>query len=162
MGLVSIGRALAAKDPERARSALVEVVTLADASHSRLLVDQAKRVLSEIDAAQGAHRTGLVALGELLQGFGRSGDLSQQLQTVVSTLDPLVAVEAFDVAALLCGTLGQTALGSAAQCRRALGAARTRLSNDAYRTAFTRGAELSPTELTRVAVAEIERLTRQP
>jgi hypothetical protein len=73
-----------------------------------------------------------------------------------------VAVEAFDVAALLCGALGQTALGSSAQCERALAAARTRLSNDAYRTAFARGAELSPSALTRVAVAEIERLTRQP
>ncbi len=162
MGLVSIGRALAGKDPDRARGALVEVVTLADASHSRLLVDQARRVLSEMDAAHGAHRAGLVALGELLLGFARSGDLSQQLQTVVSTLDPLAAVEAFDVVALLCGALGQTALGSSAQCERALAAARTRLSNDAYRTAFARGAELSPSELTRLAVAEIERLTRQP
>jgi predicted ATPase/DNA-binding SARP family transcriptional activator len=162
MGLVSIGRVLSAQDPERARRALVEAVTLAEASHSGLLADQAKRVLSEIDAARGGHRAGLVALGELLQGFGRSGDLSQQLQTVVSTLDPLMAVGAFDVATQLCGALGQTALGSVAQCERVLEASRTRLSNDAYRTAFSRGADLSPTELMRVAVAEIERLTDQP
>ena len=162
MGLVSIGRVLATKDPDRARGALLEVVTLAEASHSSLLVDQAKRVLSEMDAARGGHRAGLVALGELLLGFGRSGDLSQQLQTVVSALDPLVAVDACDVATVLCGALGQTALGSAAQCERALEASRTRLSSDAYRAAFGRGAELSPTELTRVAVAEIERLTHQP
>jgi predicted ATPase len=162
MGLVSLGRVLSAKDPERARSALVEAVTLAEASHSGLLADQAKRVLSEIHAARGGHRAGLVALGELLEGFGRSGDLSQQLQTVVSTLDPLMAVGAFEVATQLCGGLGQTALGSVAQCERALGASRTRLSNDAYRTAFGRGADLSPSELMRVAAAEIERLTDQP
>jgi len=161
MGLVSIGRVLSAEDPERARSALVEAVTLAEASHSGLLADQAKRVLSEMHAARGGHRAGLAALGELLQGFGRSGDLSQQLQTVVSTLDPLMAVGAFDVATQLCGGLGQTALGSVAQCERALEASRTRLSNDAYRTAFGRGADLSPTELMRVAAAEIERLTAQ-
>jgi predicted ATPase len=161
MGLVSLGRVLAARDPERARGALVEVVILAEASHSSLLVDQAKRVLSEMDAARGGHRAGLMALGELLQGFARSGDLSQQLQTVVSALDPLMAVDAFDVATVLCGALGQTALGSAAQCERALERSRTRLSSDAYRTAFGRGAELSPTELMRVAGAEIERLTHQ-
>jgi len=162
MGLVSMGRVLATDDPERARSALVEAVTQAEEGHSGLLGDQAKRVLSELDAARGGHRAGLVALGELLEGFGRSGDLSQQLQTVVSTLDPLMAVGAFDVATLLCGALGQTALASAAQRERVLDASRTRLSNDAYRTAFGRGAELSPTELMHVAVAEIERLTDQP
>jgi hypothetical protein len=162
MGLVSIGRVLAAKDPERARRALGEAVTLAEASHSSLLVDQAKRVISEIDAAGGGHRAGLVALGELLLGFGRSGDLSQQLQTVVSALDPLVAADAFEVATLLCGALGQTALGSVAQCERVLAASRTRLSHDAYRTAFSRGTDLSPTELMHVAAAEIERLTHQP
>jgi hypothetical protein len=161
MGLVSVGRVLSAQEPERARRALVEAVTLAEESHSGLLADQAKRVLSEIHAARGGHRAGLVALGELLQGFGRSGDLSQQLQTVVSTLDPLMAVGAFDVATQLCGGLGQTALGSVVQCERALEAARTRLSNEAYRTAFGQGAHLSPTELMRVAAAEIERLTDQ-
>ena len=162
MGLVSIGRVLVADDPERARSALIEAVTQADVSHSGLLGDQAKRVLSELHAARGGHKAGLVALGELLEGFGRSGDLSQQLQTVVSTLDPLMAVGAFEVATLLCGALGQTALASAAQRERVLEASRTRLSNDAYRTAYGRGAELSPTELMHVAVAEIERLTEQP
>jgi hypothetical protein len=135
---------------------------LAEASHSSLLVDQAKRVLSEMDAARGGHRAGLIALGELLLGFGRSGDLSQQLQTVVSTLEPLMAADAFEVATLLCGGLGQTALGSAAQCERVLEASRTRLSNDAYRTAFGRGVALSPAELMGVAAAEIERLTHLP
>ena len=106
MGLVSIGRVLVADDPERARSALIEAVTQADVSHSGLLGDQAKRVLSELHAARGGHRAGLAALGELLEGFGRSGDLSQQLQTVVSTLDPLMAVGAFEVATLLCGASG--------------------------------------------------------
>ena len=161
MGLVSIGRALASGDPERARPALVEAVTQAEESRSGLLGDQAKRVLSELDAARGGHRAGLAELGQLLLSFGRSGDLSQQLQTVVSTLDPLMAVGAFDVATQLCGGLGQTALGSVVQCERALEAARTRLSNEAYRTAFGQGAHLSPTELMRVAAAEIERLTDQ-
>ena len=69
MGLVSIGRVLAADDPERARSALIEAVTQADESHSGLLGDQAKRVLSELHAARGGHRAGLVALGELLGGI---------------------------------------------------------------------------------------------
>ena len=145
--------------PSGPAAALVEAVTQAEESRSGLLGDQAKRVLSELDAARGGHREGLAELGQLLVSFGRSGDLSQQLQTVVSTLDPLMAVGAFDVATVLCGALGQTALASAAQRGRALDASQTLLSSDAYRTAFGRGAELSPTQLMHVAVAEIERLT---
>ena len=120
MGLVSVGRALAAEDVDRARTALTEAVTLADASRCGLLVDQAKRVISEIDALAGVHDDGFRGLADLLQGFGHSGDLSQQLQTVVSALDPLVTVDAIEVATVLCGSLSQTALGSAAQCERAL------------------------------------------
>jgi predicted ATPase/DNA-binding SARP family transcriptional activator len=161
MGLVSIGRVLATDEPEQARGALIDAVALAEESRSGLLGDQARRVLSELDAVRGGHRAGLAELGQLLLGFGRSGDLSQQLQTVVSTLDPLMAVGAFDVAAVLCGALGRTALASAAQRGRVLDASRTRLSSDAYRTAIGRGAELSPTQLMHVAVTEIERLTEQ-
>jgi len=159
MGLVSVGRVLATDDPARARRALGEAVDLAHASRSSLLAGQSQRVLTEIDAASGDHFAGLAALGDLLRGFGRSGDLSQQLQTVVSTLDSLIAVDAFELATLLCGALGQTALGSAAQCERVLAVSRTRLSGEAYRTAFRRGAQLSPTELMQVAAAEITRLT---
>ena len=68
-------------------------------------------------------------------------------------------MDAFELATLLCGALGQTALGSAAQCERVLAVSRTRLSGEAYRTAFRRGAQLSPTELMQVAAAEITRLT---
>jgi hypothetical protein len=63
---------------------------------------------------------------------------------------------------VLCGALGQTALASAAQRDRVLEASRARLSSDAYRIAFGRGTELSPTQLMQVAVAEIARLTDQP
>jgi hypothetical protein len=106
MGLVSVGRVLATDDPARARRALGEAVDLAHASRSSLLAGQSQRVLTEIDAASGDHFAGLAALGDLLRGFGRSGDLSQQLQTVVSTLDSLIAVDAFELATLLCGALG--------------------------------------------------------
>ena len=119
MGLVSIGRVLSAEDPERARSALIEAVTLAEASHSGLLARPGETG-PERDPRGAGVVTGRVwpRWGNCSQGFGRSGDLSQQLQTVVSTLDPLMAVGAFDVATLLCGALGQTALGSVAQCER--------------------------------------------
>ena len=119
MGLVSLGRALALENGDRARTALTEAVTLAEASRCGLLVDQAKRVLSEIDALAGIHEDGFRGLADLLR-HGHSGDLSQQLQTVVSALDPLVSVDAIEVATVLCGALSQTVLGSVAQCERVL------------------------------------------
>jgi hypothetical protein len=160
MGLVSAGRAIALENVDRARSILTEAVTLAEASRCGLLVDQAKRVMSEIDAVAGVHSAaGFRGLVDLLQAFGHSGDLSQQLQTVVSALDPLVNVDALEVATVLCGALSQTALGSAAQCERVLALSRTRLSGEAYRTAFGRGSALSPAELIEMAARELERLT---
>ncbi len=157
MGLVSVGRALATEDGERARRALTRAVTLAEASRCGLLADQAKRVLSEIDALAGVHEVGFRGLADLLR-FGHSGDLSQQLQTVVSALDPLVSVDAIEVATVLCGGLSHTALGSVAQCERVLAVSRTRLSSHAYRTAFSRGSSLSATQLVAMAAGELERL----
>lgn len=121
-------------------------------------MDQAKRVLSEIDAAAGSKTAGFRGLADLLR-FGHSGDLSQQLQTVVSALDPLVRVDAIEVATVFCGALSQTALGSVAQCERVLALSRTRLSDHAYRAAFSRGSALSPAQLVDVAAMELERLT---
>jgi predicted ATPase/class 3 adenylate cyclase len=158
MGLVSVGRALALENVDRARTILTEAVTLADASGCGLLVDQAKRVMSEIDAVAGGHGAGFRGLADLLQGFGHSGNLSQQLQTVVSALDPLVSVDAFEVATAIGGALSQTALGSTAQCQRALALCRDRLSMDAYRTAFSRGSILSPAQLVDMVAIELERL----
>jgi hypothetical protein len=159
MGLVSVGRVLALEDVDRARTILTEAVALADASRCGLLVDQAKRVMSEIDAVAGMNGAGFRGLADLLEGFGHSGDLSQQLQTVVSALDPLVSVEAFEVATAMCGSLSQTAFGSSAQCQRALALCRDRLSIDAYRTAFSRGSTLSPAQLVDMVAGELERLT---
>ena len=58
----------------------------------------------------------------------------------------------------MCGALSQTALGSVAQCERVLALARTRLSSHGYRTAFSRGSSLSPTQLVALAAGELERL----
>jgi hypothetical protein len=71
----------------------------------------------------------------------------------------LAAVEAFEVATLLCGALGQTALGAVAQCENVLEVARSRLSSDLYRTASSRGGSLSPSELMSVAAVELAKLT---
>ena len=90
MGLVSVGRALAIENGDRARSALTEAVTLAETSRCGLLVDQAKRVLSEIDALAGVHerriprpggpppvrplRRSVAAAADCRQCAGSSGD----------------------------------------------------------------------------------------
>ena len=79
-----------------------------------------KRVLSEIDAAAGSKTAGFRGLADLLR-FGHSGDLSQQLQTVVSALDPLVRVDAIEVATVFCGALESNCAGLGRPVREGVG-----------------------------------------
>jgi predicted ATPase/DNA-binding SARP family transcriptional activator len=159
MGLLAQGRALTRENPDLARVSLSEAVSLAETIRSILLVRQSKRVLGELDSSVIGGNSGLRQLRNLLGDFGRAGDVSQQLQTVVSALDLLAAAGAYEVVTVLCAGLAETALGSSAQCKRALDVARTRLSSGAYVKEFRRGSSLTPRQLIATAEREFERLT---
>ncbi|HTT85996.1 MAG TPA: BTAD domain-containing putative transcriptional regulator [Acidimicrobiales bacterium] len=159
MGLVSIGRTFDDDDdPAPAMAALDEAVALAVSGRCNLVANQAQRTLLEIQSRGGNRRGSLAALKRLLEAFQRSGDVSQQVQTLVSALDPLVQADALDLAAVLCAGLARTPLGTAVQCRRARDAAQSRLSPEDFVACTDRGTEMAPGALVRWATAHLDPL----
>lgn len=153
MGLLSIGRARLATSPEVAGPALHQALDLALAARSSLLAREATRALIELRACQGDRAQALEALGHLLVQFRASGDLTQQLQTILSMLDTLVALEEPGTAAVVCAALANTPFGASAQCRSADRLVRAKMSEQDYAAARRLGLGLTPAELG-VLVAE--------
>jgi len=159
MGLVSIGRTFDDDDdPAPAMAALDEAVALAVSGRCNLVANQAQRTLLELQSRGGDRRGSLPALKRLLEEFQRSGDVSQQLQTLVSALDPLVQAGALDTAAVLCAGLARTPLGTAVQCRRARDAAQGRLAPEDFAACTERGTDMTPGSLVRWATAHLDPL----
>ena len=155
MGLVSIGRTLGVSDPERASVALQEAVTLAEASRCSLLLQQARRIVVEVDSSPKDRQAALEKLTGIFHELGRSGDVSQQLQTIMSALGPLADADALDVAAVFGVALSQTPLGLTTQCARILELAKARLSADALAAAVAHGSRLSPAQLIETATGQL-------
>jgi hypothetical protein len=162
MGLVSVGRTMGASDPERASAALHEAANLAEASRCSLLLQQARRTVVEIEVSPKDREVALEKLAGILHDFGHSGDISQQLQTIMSALGPLADAGALDVAAVLGAALSQTPLGSTTQCVRILELARTRLSADVFAAAVAHGSALSPTQVIETASRGLAEVLARP
>jgi len=158
MGLISLGRALARDEPDRARAALRQAEKLASLGRSVRLASEARRALIEIRNRSGDGSRMLGPLKGLLDEFEYVGDVSQQLLTLVSALDPLVRIGALDLAAVLCAGLSRTHLATAVQCRDACEASRNGLSAETFETCFEQGLAMSPRELVRCAAAGFDDL----
>lgn len=162
MGLVSVGRTMGAREPERASAALHEAANLAEASRCSLLLQQARRTVIEIESSPRDREVALKKLTEILHDFGQSGDISQQLQTIVSALAPLAGADALDVATVLAAALSQTPFGSTPQCTRTLELARTRLPAEVFTAAFAHGSSLSPSQLIETATGRLADVLARP
>jgi tetratricopeptide (TPR) repeat protein len=152
MGLLSLGRALAASDVDRALPALHDGLDLATAARSSLLVAEASRSIVELEARQGDHSKALTALRELLREFEQSGDQSQQLQTILSMLESLLALDELDTVAVLGGGLARTPWGMSASLRMIDRLVAERLTPERYLAAHEMGAGMTPAGL--VALTE--------
>jgi len=162
MGLVSIGRTVALTDRQRALGVLREAVTLSEASRCSILVHQARRIISEVEASTGVRVKAIESVRDLLQDIESSDDFSQQLQTILSALEPLTHADAFDVAVLFCAALMRTPLGSTAQCQRVLELARTHLPSASFSSSFALGSTLSPTQLMATVTRELAGVLSRP
>jgi predicted ATPase/DNA-binding SARP family transcriptional activator len=152
MGLLSLGRALAASDVNRALPALHDALDLATAARSSLLAAEASRSIVELEARQGDHSKALTALRELLREFEQSGDQSQQLQTILSMLESLLALGELDTVAVLGGGLARTPWGMSASFRMIDRLVAERLAPEHYLAAHELGASMTPAGL--VALTE--------
>lgn len=147
MGLLAHGVVLGGRDAERARRAYLEALHLATTARATLLAEQAHRAIAALDARSGRRTDALASLEAVARRFGESGNLNEQLQTVVTMLESLVAVEAFGPAATVCGALAATPWCRTAACRTADRLAAERLPPEVYLAARRAGALMLPAEL---------------
>jgi predicted ATPase/class 3 adenylate cyclase len=159
MGLVGHARAVAPDDPELATGELREALTTASSAHNTLLVQQALRVLDELNARSGDPTAALASLRVVARRFAESGNVGEQLQTIISMLDSLVAVGSLEAAATLCGALSGTALRDSAGCRLIDRAVAERLDQESYAQARRKGAAMTPADLVAFTSTTVSGLT---
>jgi hypothetical protein len=117
MGLLSLGRIAAlGGDTDGARELLHQAWGAAEAARNTLVVNQTMRSLADLDAGTGtADRTeALARLREVARRFDESGNVSEQLQTVMSLIEQLVALGALGPAAAALGALSRTPMANTA------------------------------------------------
>jgi predicted ATPase/DNA-binding SARP family transcriptional activator len=108
MGLVSHGRAIAPTDPRQAAREFQDALRVAGSVNNTVLAQQALRAIEELNAQSGDRTAALASLRNVAATFEKSGNVTEQLQTVISMLDSLVAIEAWSPLATICGALSQT------------------------------------------------------
>ena len=147
MGLLSRGRVVAGTEPETASRHYHDALELASAAHNALLVQQSLRAIEELNARSGDRPAALASLRAVVRRFEESGNVSEQMQTIISMLDSLVAVGALPAVATICGALSRTPWRLTAACRFIDSTVSSRLPRDEYAAARRAGASMTPTEL---------------
>ncbi len=139
MGMLAHGRVVAGVEPGVAGRELHDALSMASSVSNTVLVRLALRAIQEMNATTGNRAEGLASLRQIALTFQESGNVSQQLQTVISMLDSLVALEAYRPLTTICGALSQTPWRHTATSRMIEQTAAQQLGRDEYRAAYHRG-----------------------
>ena len=159
MGLLAHGTAVARRHPGLAADRYRAALAAASSVGGTLLAQRARRALGEVGPrAAAAGAATLADLQAQARRFEASGNVSEQVQTVLSMLGPLAAAGDDGAVATLCGGLARTPWRRSAPYRRAVGAVAGRLAPDAYRAARRAGAAMSAPQLVTFAHARAERI----
>lgn len=159
MGLLAHGRAVAADDPETAARDYHDALAAAATAHNRVLAQHALRAIQELKSVSGDRTGALLALQKVAASFERSGNVTEQLHTVVSMLDTLVAVGAWEVLATVCGALSQTPWRLTPASGLLERTAAEELGRVDYRAARRAGTLMRPEQLVSFLSAAIRALT---
>jgi predicted ATPase/class 3 adenylate cyclase len=160
MGLLSHARAIAPDDPRLASAELHEALAVASSADNTLLAQQALRAIEELNARSGDRPAALASLRAVARHFGESGNVGEQLQTVISMLDSLVAMGAFEGAATICGALSRTPWRLTAACSLIDRSVAERLDRDRYVAARRAGAAMTPADLVAYSSTLVKELSR--
>ncbi len=147
MALLTHGRATMGTDPDRARVELHEALAVASAAHNSIVVQQAMRLIEELNAREGGHAAALEALRTIAGRFADAGNVAEQILTVMSMLDPLVALEAYEVAATICAGLARTPWRATPRYMIVDATLAERIDRDRYQAARRAGAAMTPADL---------------
>ena len=155
MGLLAHAAAIAPTDLVRAVDEYAEALAVASSVGNTLLAGRARRAIEELEARSGHE---LPALANMLAHARRSeaaGNMSEQLQTVVSMLGPLAEAGDLRAVATICGGLAGTPWRLGAACRAA-DAAAGGLPAAERRAARHAGAAMSSAQLVAFTHARVE------
>ncbi len=158
MALLTHAKVLAQDDPVRASAELHEALVLASTASNTIVAQQALRALEELNARSGGHTAALASLREVASRFADRGNVAEQTLTVISMLDPLVALGAFEVAATICGAVSRTPWHSTARGVLIDATVAERLDRDRYVAARRAGAAMTPADLVAYASAQVKEL----
>jgi predicted ATPase/DNA-binding SARP family transcriptional activator len=147
MALLSQARTFGPGDDERAGAVLREALAAARSAHNTLLTQQALRAIGELNARGGDRPAALEALRRVTRRFGESGNVAEQHQTIISMLDPLVAMGEFTAAATICGALSSTPWHNTFTYRTIDKTVGDRLDRDRHLAARRAGQAMSPADL---------------
>ena len=147
MALLSQARTFGPGDDQRAGAVLREALVAARSTHNTLLTQQALRAIGELNARGGDRPAALEALRGVTRRFGESGNVAEQHQTIISMLDPLVAMGEFTAAATICGALSSTPWHNTFTYRTIDKTVGDRLDRDRHLAARRAGQAMSPADL---------------
>jgi len=143
MGLLALGRIAALRaDGAEARELLHAALGAASSAHNTLVTNQTMRSIADLDAHSGDRTSTLAALRRIAQRFAESGNVSEQLQTVMSMVEQLVALGALAPAATALGALARTPVHLTVAYRVIDGVLAERLAPAARLTALRDGAAM--------------------
>jgi predicted ATPase/DNA-binding SARP family transcriptional activator len=162
MGHLAHGITVAPDDPEMATREHHHGIALASSAQNTLLVQQGLRALQELSGRSGDRAAALASLRGTAHRFGQSGNLNEQVQTVMSMLDSLVAMDCLVPVATICGSLSRTPARLTAACRLIDRTVAERMSHADYVTARRAGAAMSLPEMVTFASKLVEELTAEP
>ncbi|HET6951411.1 MAG TPA: hypothetical protein VFI47_13600, partial [Acidimicrobiales bacterium] len=158
MALLSQARCLAADDPGSAATVLREALASSTSAHNTLLTQQALRAIEELNARRGDRPAALEALRRVTRRFGESGNVAEQHQTIISMLDPLVAMGEHAAAATICGALSTTPWHHTFAYRMIDKTVAERLDHDAYLAARRAGQSMTHVDLVSYTSALVREL----
>jgi predicted ATPase/DNA-binding SARP family transcriptional activator len=140
MGLLALGRIAALRDDgPAARELFHAALGAASSAHNTLVTNQTMRSITDLDAHSGDRTATLASLRRIAQRFAESGNVSEQIQTVMSMVDQLVALGALEPAATALGALARTPTHLTVAYRVIDGALAERLAPAARLTALRDG-----------------------
>jgi predicted ATPase/DNA-binding SARP family transcriptional activator len=147
MALLSHARVVMAEDPATAGAELHEALAVASVAHNSIVAQQALRAIEELNARAGGHAAALASLRTIAGRFAAAGNVAEQILTVMSMLDPLVALGAYEVAATICAAVARSPWRTAPGCALIDATVAERLDRDRYVAARRAGAAMTPADL---------------
>jgi len=162
MALLTHARVVMGDDAATAADELHEALAVASAVQNSIVAQQALRAIEELNARAGGHAAALESLRAIAGRFAAAGNVTEQMLTVISMLDPLVALGAYEVAATICAAVARSPWRSTPSCALIDATVAERLDRDRYVAARRAGSAMTPADLVVYSSIMVKELAGEP